>query len=324
MRQSNRPHPETWDGEQAGALEPRWAMTRRRLLIGASATVGALVVGVPTAIELLRPRVASTMLESGLSDPELPSSPLVWFELTPAEIAFYVPKVEMGQGIHTALGKVAAEELILPLDRLRVRQGDMERGFAPSLQFTFGSSSVSSLYTPVREAAATVLAMLATEAARQLGAPANLVTADGGVFHTPDYRAVDYLGVVAAHTGRWTEPESAPALRSAADFVSIGARGTRVDMRAKLLGEAVYGYDARLPGLLYGAVALPPRFGATLVNAEAGDAAALPGVKQVVIDETIGFAGVVADTAAGPGRPATPCGSAGRAEPRSTGQASRR
>lgn len=274
----------------------RWRTTRRRLLIGAGAVVGTLLVGVPTAIEFGRPRLAEMLLENGISEPELPDSPLVWFELTDSAITFHVPKVEMGQGIHTALAVVAAEELVVPAERLTVRQADTTRGFALATQFTFGSTSVSSLYLPVRNAAALVRAMLAEEAARQLDVDPETLTPADGTFVTADGRTVDYLAVVAGHRGPWSEPAAPPPLRPSSSFASIGRPATRVDMRAKLLGEATYGYDARLPNMLYGAVALPPRFGAQLVQAEPGDAAGLPGVRQVVIDQEAGFAGVVADT----------------------------
>ncbi|MFC7761440.1 hypothetical protein ACFQY4_27875 [Catellatospora bangladeshensis] len=64
------------------------------------------------------------------------------------------------------------------------------------------------------------------------------------------------------------------------EFTSIGRSAPRVDFRAKLLGEAVYGYDARLPDMGYGAYAVPPRFGAELLDAQPGDAAGMPGCSR--------------------------------------------
>jgi isoquinoline 1-oxidoreductase subunit beta len=76
----------------------------------------------------------------------------------------------------------------------------------------------------------------------------------------------------------------------------VGRSTPRVDTRAKLTGQPVYGYDARVPGMLYGAVARAPRFGAVLETAEAGAAREMLGVKAVVLDVKNNFAGVVADT----------------------------
>jgi isoquinoline 1-oxidoreductase beta subunit len=163
--------------------------------------------------------------------------------------------------------------------------------------FTFGSSSVTALFTPIREAAAAVREMLRTEAARQLGVePARLAARDGTFTVQGTARALTYAQVLAAHTGDWVEPTEIPALKPVASFARIGRTGPRVDFRAKLLGEATYGYDARLDGMLYGAVAHPPTWGATLASATAGSVRSRPGVVDVVIDVESGFAGVVADT----------------------------
>ncbi|MEV0458708.1 xanthine dehydrogenase family protein molybdopterin-binding subunit [Catellatospora methionotrophica] len=275
----------------------RWRVARRRLLIGAGATVGSLVVGVPVALEYGRPSLVRWMLERGTGPTEIPESSLVWFELTRDGITLHVPKIEMGQGIHTALAQVAAEELRVPPERLTVVQADTARGFPASTLFTFGSTSVASLYTPIREAAAAVRAMLELAAAGQLGVDRRQLTAaDGGFQIAGSDRRLAYTEVIAAHQGPWQEPGEQPELRPAAEFTSIGRSVPRVDFRSKLLGEATYGYDARLPGMAYGAFAVPPRFGAELESAEPGDAAGMPGVQQVVIDVEAGFAGVVADT----------------------------
>ncbi|GAA2358835.1 aldehyde oxidase [Catellatospora methionotrophica] len=275
----------------------RWRVARRRLLIGAGATVGSLVVGVPVALEYGRPSLVRWMLERGTGPTEIPESSLVWFELTRDGITLHVPKIEMGQGIHTALAQVAAEELRVPPERLTVVQADTARGFPASTLFTFGSTSVASLYTPIREAAAAVRAMLELAAAGQLGVDRRQLTAaDGGFQIAGSDRRLAYTEVIAAHQGPWQEPGEQPELRPAGEFTSIGRSVPRVDFRAKLLGEATYGYDARLPGMAYGAFAVPPRFGAELESAEPGDAAGMPGVQQVVIDVEAGFAGVVADT----------------------------
>ncbi|MEV4410765.1 molybdopterin cofactor-binding domain-containing protein [Catellatospora sp. NPDC049609] len=284
-------------GDPPGSGPGRWRVTRRRLLIGAGATFGSLLVGAPLAIEYGRPTLAEWMLERGTGPAEIPESSLVWFELTGAGITLHVPKIEMGQGIHTALAQVAAEELRVRPDQLTVVQADAGRGFPLAAMFTFGSTSVASLYTPIREAAATVHAMLAIEAARQLGVdPASLTAVDARFLVTGTQRQLAYTDVISAHTGPWQEPAEQPALRPAGEFTSIGSSAPRVDIRAKLLGEAVYGYDARVPGMSYGAFAVPPRFGAELLSAAPGDAAGMPGVQQVVIDVPAGFAGVVADT----------------------------
>jgi isoquinoline 1-oxidoreductase beta subunit len=91
-------------------------------------------------------------------------------------------------------------------------------------------------------------------------------------------------------------PEKAPPLKPAKDFQVIGQSMPRVDLEAKLTGQPVYAYDQRLPGMLYGAVARPPRLGSTLRAAREGQARQQPGVVAVVLEKD--FAGVAAESRA--------------------------
>ncbi len=270
----------------------RWRPTRRGFLIGLGTGAAALAVGTPIAWDLARPEILRGAADAGYGAGEVPTTPGLWFELSAAGLVLYLPKVEMGQGIHTALAQLAVEELRVAPDALTVRQADSGRGFG-DVAYTFGSSSVTSLFTPLRQVAATVREMVRAEAAAQLGTPA--VDVAGGVF-TGGGRGLTYAEVLAAKAGPWAEPAEAPALTAPADFTVIGQPFPRVDMRDKVLGRAVYGYDARVDGMAYGAVARPPRFGATLAAGGPGTAADRPGVLAVVVDVEAGFAGVVADT----------------------------
>lgn len=272
-------------------------ITRRRVLIGLGAGAGVLVVGAPIGLNLGRPSLVEAIEERGTGPQEAPSAAAVWLQVSAAGIVFFAPKIEMGQGIHTALAQIAAEELEVTPEQLQVRQADSDHGFALDTMFTFGSSSVNALYTPIREAAATVREMLLAEAARQLGVAVESVRAVAGRFVVAGGdRSLDYPAVAAAKEGEWVEPAEPPALKSRDSFTRIGQVMPRVDFRAKLLGEAIYGYDARLDGMVFGAVARPPRYGATLAAADGAAARRMPGVIEVVVDLETSFAGVVADT----------------------------
>ncbi|OOV13570.1 molybdopterin cofactor-binding domain-containing protein [Deinococcus sp. LM3] len=272
-------------------------VTRRRVLIGLGSGAGLLVVGVPLALNAGRPAIVNYIEENGTGPQDAPRNPDLWFEVTPAGVTFFVPKIEMGQGIHTALAQIAAEELEVTPEQLTVRQADTARGYAGGTMFTFGSTSVKALYRPLREAAATLRELLREEAARQLGVPAARLTAAGGSFFVAGSRErIGYAQVVAGKQGEWVIPEATPTLKARRDFKRIGRAMPRTDFRDKVLGTATYGYDARLPGMLFGAVARPPRFGARLVSASAGAAGRQPGVVRVVIDLKAGFAGVAAQT----------------------------
>ncbi|HYO59845.1 xanthine dehydrogenase family protein molybdopterin-binding subunit [Archangium sp.] len=276
------------------AQKKTWRPTRRQFLLGLGVGgAGALALGLPA----LRLRVAQAV-DDGVTLSMGPLDPTVWFELFPDDrVRLHLPKVEMGQGVHTALAQIAAEELEVPWERLEVVNASTAHGPVDP-RGTSGSMTVSSLFQPLREVAATLREMLRAEAAHQLGVPAgSLVAARGtlGVRGQPE-RTLRYGEVVARHTGPWEVPEQPPALKPVKDFQVIGQSMPRVDLEAKLTGQAVYAYDQRLPGMLYGATARPPRLGCTLRAAREGQARQQPGVVAVVTGSD--FASVAAESRA--------------------------
>ncbi|MER3444531.1 MAG: xanthine dehydrogenase family protein molybdopterin-binding subunit, partial [Meiothermus sp.] len=279
-----------------GREKRRWRLTRRGFLVGAG-VVGGLALGGNWLLGWGRQRVAEVFESGDGNFGAPPSTPELWLEVSPDNtVTLYVPKVEMGQGIHTALAQIAADELEADWKRVRVVQASTARGFGDRAMNTSGSTSVSASYGPLREAAATAREMLRAEAARQLGvAPGSVVMTESRVYARENPRDVRTYGeVVAARQGEWEVPAEPAVLKPERDFTLVGQRVRRLDLEAKLTGQAVYGYDARLPGMLYGAVARPPRYGATLKRADTAQAAAMPGVVRVVVEGN--FAGVVAET----------------------------
>jgi isoquinoline 1-oxidoreductase subunit beta len=277
--------------------EMRWKTTRRRFLIG-TGTVGVLGVGSYFGFRAAIPSLLeSVLVESGGGTG--PTQPLLWFGVdAKTGITIHVPKAEMGQGIQSALAQLAAEELELEPTQLNIHIADSSQtGFAGQYG-TYASTSVTSLYQPVRQAAANLREMLRLEAATQLNAPSNEVIAlRGACFaRTNPSKKLEYTQIVAAKTGEWVEPTTPVALKAREKFMVIGRSTPRLDVPDKITGKAQYGVNARVPGMLYGAVARPPRFGATLKSVQAGEVEQMPGVKKVVIDTANNFAGVVADT----------------------------
>lgn len=272
----------------------RWRLSRRGFLIGLGVAGAGLALGVTAGLPPLRLGIARR-LEQGGGFRGLQAPPTAWFEITPDNLVrIFIPKVEMGQGVHTALAQIAAEELEADWEQVRVQQATSARG-PYDTGGTSGSTSVAALYTPLRQAAATMREMLRAEAARQLGAaPAELTVARGAAQQAGG-RSLTFGQIVAA-AGPWQVPQQAAPLKARADFHTIGRPVPRVDFPDKLTGQAVYGYDARLPGMLYGAVARPPALQARMLRAEAGEAARQPGVVAVVAED--GFAGVAAESRA--------------------------
>ncbi len=264
---------------------------------GTAALAVGVVIGGPTIVREARLRINQAFLSGDAPTSPPPESPFVWIEIGADNQAYlYIPKVELGQGIHTTLAQIAADEMELDWQQVTARQADTERGFDPQLIFTFGSTSVTSLYAPIREIGATLREMLRVEGARQFGLDVAAVrVGNSAVFVVEDeQRRLTYGEIIAAKQGEWVLPTTQAALKPSSEFRYIGQSVQRVDLRDKVTGRAMYGYDVRLDGMLYGAVARPPQYGATLKRAAAGDAESQPGVFAVVIQD--GFAGVVAES----------------------------
>ncbi|MDX2139899.1 MAG: molybdopterin cofactor-binding domain-containing protein [Chloroflexota bacterium] len=292
MSKQTQPPKTSSDGKQKG-------ITRRRFLqtvgIGAGVLAVGAVIGGPTLVREGRLAINQAFLTGTAPSSAPPKSPFVWFEIDAQNQArLFIPKVEMGQGIHTTLAQIAADELELDWQTVTVAQADTTTGFDPDLIFTFGSTSVTALYAPIREIAAKMREMLRTEAAAQLGVDVAQLTAANSTISGQGGQSLTYGAIIAAKQGEWVIPEGAAALKNNADFTLIGQPIKRVDLRDKVTGRARYGYDARIEGMGYGAVARPPRYGATLASAAAGTAETMPGVIAVVIED--GFVGVVANT----------------------------
>jgi isoquinoline 1-oxidoreductase subunit beta len=274
----------------------KWRITRRQFLLIGAGTLGVLGVGVHAGFKAIIPSLVDGIAtETGGGTGS--SKPLLWFGIDRQQgVTLYVPKGEMGQGVQSMMAQLATEELELEPTQLRIVMANSSQGFA-NLHGTYGSSSTTSLYQPLRQAAANLREMLRIEAATQFGVPVSEIVAVKGacfVKKNPD-RQLEYSKIVAAKRGEWIEP-TAVKLKSRQDFTKIGKNTARVDVLDKILGKSQYGMQARVDKMAFGAVARPPQFGAILRSVNPGDVASMPGVKKVVIDIANNFAGVVADT----------------------------
>jgi nicotinate dehydrogenase subunit B len=199
-------------------------------------------------------------------------------------------KVELGQGILTALRQIAAEELDLPLARIKMISGDT--GQTPNEGQTAGSQSVEYSGTALRMAGAEVRAILLDLAAKKLGLAADQLTVTDGVIAAPDGRKVGY-GDLVANLDLNREATAKTAPKPPASHKIVGRPIPRFDIPAKVTGGAAYVQDLRLPGMLHGRVVRPPRYGSKLDSVDEAAAKAMPGVVAVVRDGS--FLGVVAE-----------------------------
>ena len=190
-----------------------------------------------------------------------------------------VPRSEIGQGTHTGLAMVAAEELDVDWSSVVPIQPGFDRRLGP--QNTGGSNGIMSGHELLRHAGATTRAVLVAAAAQQWGVePGSCRTEPGVVVHAPSGRRETY-GNLAAAAARLPVP-SGVQLKDPATFRLIGTPQPRKDVPLKVDGSAVFGMDVRVPGMLYASIVRCPEFGGSLERFDATRAKAVPGVQAVV------------------------------------------
>ncbi|WP_239467121.1 xanthine dehydrogenase family protein molybdopterin-binding subunit [Rhodoferax koreense] len=199
-------------------------------------------------------------------------------------VTLTMAKVEMGQGIYTALATLMAEELEVDMNRvvLRAAPPDAKAYGAPfGDQFTGGSLSIRTMWEPMRQTGAATRMVLVQAAADGWKVPVAACHAEHGeVVHAASGRRIRYGQLVAA-ASRLPAPQKV-ALKPASAFKLIGKPLKRLDTQAKTNGTARFGIDAVLPGMLFASVAASPVFGGRLQSVNDAKALALPGVRQVV------------------------------------------
>lgn len=201
-------------------------------------------------------------------------------------------KVELGQGVLTALAQIVAEELDVDLGRVVMIPARTDR--SPDERYTAGSMSVQHSGDALRAVCARVRAIYLAEAAEELARPAEALTVVDG-----EIRA-DYGG----RTSYWALADDAFLDVDVADtvevppktperYATVGRSQPRLDGADKILGRGGFIHDLRLDGQLYGRVVRPPARVATLVAVDTAAVVATPGVVTVVHDGN--FLGVIAE-----------------------------
>jgi isoquinoline 1-oxidoreductase subunit beta len=284
--------------------------SRRRFLIAGATIAGGLTVGL--ALDSLTDRLGDPTLVP-VRDGQLALN--AWLKIDRhGVVTVMVPRAEMGQGTHTALSMLVAEELDADWSRVRVENAPVERVYGNvaiiqsslgtpaetdglllhlaraglgkfaalvGVQVTGGSSSVRDAWTPMRIAGATARAMLVNVAAERWNLlPTQLITRNGGVEFPPEKRIADFgtLVAAAAEAGLPTDVR----LKARADWRLIGNSPPRVDAVAKGNGAAIFGLDVRAPELLYAAVRQLGLPGDKVSVADTRNALSNPGVKKIV------------------------------------------
>ena len=267
-------------------------ISRRKFLVrGGLGTAGVLAVGAYVFRNPIRRgilKMANTMEMAYMGETE---NPMVWFEvLKDNTVLLHSPKVEMGQGSFTSFAQMAADELEIPLSMIKVVHAATSTGNIDGMS-TGGSTSVPGLWQPLRELAATMREMIRMQAATKLGVTIDDVSmSDGNVL--VNGKSMTYAEV-SEGVIEWPEVDT-PPLKPVSEYEFVGKPVPRIDLEDKVFGAPIFGMDAEMDGMLFGAVVRPTKIGASFTSANTLEAEGMPGVVKVIKEDD--FVGVVAET----------------------------
>ncbi len=303
-------------------------VSRRGFVLGTMAVGGALVVG----WSLVPPR---QRLRGAKPLPAAPDEQPIngWLKIGRDDrVTVMLAKSEMGQGVHTALVMLLADELDADWDRVASEMSPIDNiynniatlvdglpfhpdNFGPvkraagwitaktlrevGIMMTGGSSSIKDLWGPMRLAGASARAMLVSAAAQQWQLPAAELRVDKGLVNHPATGRSARFGELAEAAARLALPDD-PVLKSPTDWKLIGQPLRRREAASKQDGKALFGIDTVLPGMLYASVLMCPTLGGAVASADTKTAESMGGVKRVLVvpGQRGGTAGVaaIADT----------------------------
>ena len=260
-------------------------MLRRRFL-QASAAPFALVIGLDAAAQEVPKKYGADTMSGGTVD-----NPQVFVSIAAdGTVTIVAHRVEMGTGVRTTLPMVVADEMEARWGRVKVVQAPADETRYGN-QNVDGSRSVRHFFEPMRRVGAAARQMLEAAAAARWAVPVGEVKAvQHEVLHTPSGRRLGF-GELAADAAKQPVPaRDQLQLKKPADWRYIGkGKTTGIDQAAITRGQATFGMDVVLPGMVFAVVARPPVVGGKLKQADTEAALKVPGVIKVV--EIPGFQG---------------------------------
>lgn len=260
--------------EEGAAMMQGAEPTRRQFLVASGLGAGGLALGFH--------------LPSGAQAPSPAAEINAWVVVQPDDVCVIrVARAEMGQGTHTGLAMLAAEELECDWSQVRVEQVTPGRNLARQRVWgnmsTGGSRGIRDSHDYVRRGGAAARLMLLQAAAQRWSVPVSELTVDKGVIsHPASNRRLRY-GEVAAEAARMTPPDpKSLTLKSPRNWKIAGQPTKRLDTAVKVNGQTNYGIDTTVPGMLYAAITDCPVFGGKLVSFDAGAVNRRRGIRGVV------------------------------------------
>ena len=268
-------------------IDPHVNLSRRAFAIAAASAAAGLTIGF---------RLASAQAQGPQAGPPVP--PMIkdnpqldaWVRVAPdGTVTVMTGRVELGQGILTVMRQVAADELDVAPERLRLISGDTAQ--TPDEGITAGSLAVKLGSTALALACADARATLIGVAAKAWGIEPQAIKIEDGVMSGPGGQRMGY-GEAAGKISLSRPVDVTAKRKNPADQRIIGTSYPRVDIPSKVFAQQIFIHDLRPEGMLFGAVARPPAYAARLLSADLVAIRAMPGVVEVVRDGS--FLGVVA------------------------------
>jgi len=286
------------------------SLTRRAFLIGSAAVAGGVAFGV---YQLRRP-VPNPLEEADLAQGPAAVTLNPYLVIDAEGVAIVTPRAEMGQGVHTTLAALVAEELDLPWQHIRTLHGPTanayfntaileaavpyptwDRGWLAEamrdatgvagkllgLQLTGGSTSTADAYVKMRKAGAAARGVLVQAAAERWDRDAAGLDTQAGAVVNPDTGQRLTYSALAQDAAR-IPPAVDPALKPREQWRLLGRALPRVDMVAKCTGTAGFAIDVRLPGMRYATIVANPYLRGTRGGFDASRAQAMRGVERVI------------------------------------------
>jgi nicotinate dehydrogenase subunit B len=180
----------------------------------------------------------------------------------PGKVIVGTGRVELGQGVLTAMAQIAADELGVAMGRITIRSGDTE--FTPNEGYTAGSQSIQFGGVAMRQACADIRDLFVEQAAKVLGCEASALSiGDGAILRDGAPTGQDYWTLTAA-VDLTAKATGSGKRKTVADFASIGRSSARLDLPAKIFGERAFIHDMALDGMVHARVVRQPNRGATI------------------------------------------------------------
>ena len=251
-------------------------INRRQFLKGS----GALVVSFSLLPQLpVRAQATAGLPRFAQTNPQLDA----WLRIAADGTLTLSPgRVELGQGVLTALGQIAAEELRVDMQRLRI--SPVDTAHSPNEGITAGSMSMEQGGSAVRTAAADAHQYLLQLAAKQLAANPDVIQVqDGGFMLNNRSTGLDYWQLLGGKKFNHAITGTG-AVMPAVSHRIVGTPVPRLDIPAKAYAEAIFIHDIRLPDMLHARLVRPPAPGARLLGLDQKAAEQIPALVKIVRD----------------------------------------